>query len=175
MFILRHWPAALLVFYWCLMSPLVFACEATLHMNSVQGFVERGLLGSKDTYVQRVYSGDDMSYSTLMFPSTTPFDRKSVIQQTAKSMISTVSAADKYSNPQVKILNKSLLPKLDDRLVFLSYVTHGSEGSINVEASASIKTDLCWSVLRFSALNKQTKNDALNQFAILIRATRLIK
>ena len=47
MFILRHWPAALLVFYWCLMSPLVFACEATLHMNSVQGFVERGFWDRK--------------------------------------------------------------------------------------------------------------------------------
>ena len=111
MFILRNWLAALLVFYWCLMSPLVFACEATLHMNVVQGFVERGLLGSEDTYVQRVYSGDDMSYSTLMFPSTTPFNKKSVIQQTAKSMTSTVSAADKFSSPQVQILNKSLLPK----------------------------------------------------------------
>ena len=89
MFIFRNWLAALLVFYWCLMSPLVFACEAILQMNVVQGFVERGLLGSEDTYVQRVYSGDDVSYSTLMFSSTTPFNRKSVIQQTAKSMIST--------------------------------------------------------------------------------------
>ena len=57
-------------------------------------------------------------------------------------MMSTVSAADKFSSPQVQILNKSLLPKIDDRLVFLSYVTYGSKGSINVEASASIKTDL---------------------------------
>ena len=77
MFILRNWPAALLVFYWCLMSPLVFACEAILQKDVVQGFVERGLLGSEDTYVQRVYSGDDVSYSTLMFSSTTPFNRKS--------------------------------------------------------------------------------------------------
>ena len=175
MFILRNWPAALLVFYWCLMSPLVFACEAILQKDVVQGFVERGLLGSEDTYVQRVYSGDDVSYSTLMFPSTTPFNRKSVIQQTAKSMMSTVSAADKFSSPQVQILNKSLLPKIDDRLVFLSYVTHGSKGSINVEASASIKTGSCWSILRFSALNKQAKEEALNQFASLIRATSLIK
>ena len=139
------------------MSPVVFACEATLQLNVVKGFVERGLLGSEDTYVQRVYSGDNVSYSTLMFPSTTPFNRKSVIQQTAKSMTSTVSAANKLSSPQVQILNKLLLPKIDDRLSFLSYVTHGSKGSINVEASASIKTQACWSILRFSALNKPAK------------------
>ena len=107
------------------MSPLVFACEAGLQLSVVQGFVERGVLGSEDTYVQRVYSGDDVSYSTLMFPSTTPFNRKNVIQQTAKSMMSTVSAADKFSSPQVQVLNKSLLPKIDDRRLFLSYLTHG--------------------------------------------------
>ena len=100
---------------------------------------------------------------------------QTTVQQTAKSMMSTVSAADKFSSPQVQILNKSLLPKIDDRLVFLSYVTHGSKGSINVEASASIKTGSCWSILRFSALNKQAKEEALNQFASLIRATSLIK
>ena len=175
MFIFRHWPAALLVFYWCLMSPMAFACDAVLQLSVVPDFVQRGVLGSKDTYSQRVYSGDHMSYSTVVFSPEKAFNKKSLMQQTARSMISTVSSAITASGPQVKILNKSLLPKLDDRLVFLSYLTHGSEGSINVEASASIKTDLCWSVLRFSALNKQAKEEALNQFATLIRATRLIK
>jgi hypothetical protein len=175
MFIFRHWPAALLVFYWCLMSPMAFACDAVLQLSAVPDFVQRGVLGSKDTYSQKVYSGDHMSYSTVVFSPEKAFNKKSLMQQTARSMISTVSSAITASGPQVKILNKSLLPKLDDRLVFLSYLTHGSEGSINVEASASIKTDLCWSVLRFSALNKQAKEEALNQFASLIRATSLIK
>ena len=157
------------------MAPMAFACEANLQLNVISGFVERGTLGSKDTYSQRVYSGDDMSYSTLIFSSERAFNKKSLMQQTARSMISTVSGANKASNLQVKILNKELLPKLDDRLVFLSYITHGKEGSIHVEASASIKTDTCWSVLRFSALKKQTRDEALNHFASLIRATRLMK
>ena len=175
MCILRHWPAALLVFYWCLMSPVVFACEAFLQANVVSGFIERGVLGTEDTYVQRVYSGDNMSYSALIFPPKTVFDKKSLIQQTAKSMISTVSVVNKGSNPQIQVLNSDVLPNLDTRLAFLSYITYEAEGSINVEASASIRTDSCWSVLRFSALNKHTKDEALNQFATLIRATNLVQ
>ena len=173
--IFRHWLTALIIFYWCLMAPMAFACEANLQLNVISGFVERGTLGSKDTYSQRVYSGDDMSYSTLIFSSERAFNKKSLIRQTAKSMIATVSGANRASDPQVKILDKKLLPKLDDRLVFLSYITHGTEGSVNVEASASIKTDTCWSVLRFSALKKQTRDEALNHFASLIRATQLTK
>ena len=175
MAILRHWPTALLVFYWCLMSPMAFACEAILKFNNVSGFVERGSLGSKNTYVQKVYSGDHMSYSTIVFAPEVLFDKKGLLQQTAESMISTVSAAHKTSNPQVKVLNKSQLPQLDGRLAFLSYIIHEAEGSINVEASASIRTGSCWSVLRFSALNKHTKDEALNQFATLIRATNLVQ
>ena len=154
---------------------MAFACEANLQLNEISGFVERGTLGSKDTYSQRVYSGNDMSYSTLIFSSERAFNKNSIISQTAKSMIATVSGVNKTSDPKVKILDKKLLPRLDNRLVFLSYVTHGTEGSINVEASASIKTDTCWSVLRFSALKKQTRDEALNHFASLIRATRLMK
>jgi hypothetical protein len=175
MFIFRHWPTALLVFYWCLISPIVFACEAVLQLSVVPDFVPRGVLGSKETYSQHVYSGEDMSYSTVVFPPEIAFNKKSLIQQTAKSMISTVSSANQASDPQVKILNELLLPQLDGRLAFLSYITHGTDGSINVEASASIRTNSCWSVLRFSALKKQTKDKALNHFAKLIRATRLIK
>ncbi len=154
---------------------MAFACEANLQMNAISGFIERGTLGSKATYSQKVYSGDKMSFSTLVFSPDRAFNKKILMQQTARSMISTVSSANQGSNPQVKILNESLLPQLDDRLAFLSYVTHGSEGAINVEAAASIRTGLCWSVLRFSALKKQTKDKALNHFANLIRATRLIK
>ena len=175
MAILRHWPTALLVFYWCLMSPMVFACEAILQLSVAPGFVERGVLGSKNTYVQRVYSGDNMSYSTLIFSSKTAFNKKSLIQQTAKSMLSTVTTTNKSSSSQVKILDEGLLPKLDSRLSFLSYIAYEKDGSINVEASASIRTKLCWSVLRFSALNKHTKDEALNQFATLIRATNLVQ
>jgi hypothetical protein len=175
MAILRHWPTALLVFYWCLMSPMVFACEAVLQLSAAPGFVERGVLGSKNTYVQRVYSGDKMSYSALIFAPKTAFNKKSLIQQTAKSMLSTLTTTNKSSSSQVKILNEGLLPKLDSRLSFLSYIVYEKDGLINVEASASIRTKLCWSVLRFSALNKHTKDEALNQFATLIRATNLVQ
>ena len=175
MAILRHWPTALLVFYWCLMSPMVFACEAILQLSSAPGFVERGVLGSKNTYMQRVYSGDKMSYSAIIFAPKTAFNKKSLIQQTAKSMLSTLTTTNKSSSSQVKILNEGLLPKLDSRLSFLSYIVYEKDGLINVEASASIRTKLCWSVLRFSALNKHTKDEALNQFATLIRATNLVQ
>ena len=146
-----------------------------VEVNDAPGFVKRGVLGSTDTYVQRVYSGYQMSYSTLIFSPETPFNIKNLIQQTAKSMVKTVSAANKAREPQVQILNKALLPKLDGRLAFLSYINYETEGSINVEASASIRTETCWSVLRFSALKKQTKEDALNFFANLIRATQFIE
>ena len=175
MAILRHWPTALLVFYWCLMSPMVFACEAVLQLSAAPGFVERGVLGSKNTYVQRVYSGDKMSYSAIIFAPETAFNKKRLIQQTAKSMISTVSAVNKGPNPQIQILNSDVLPNLDTRLAFLNYISYDAEGFINVEASASIRTESCWSVLRFSALEKQTKDEALNHFANLIRATKLLK
>lgn len=175
MFIFRHWPTALIVFYWCLMSPMAFACEAVLKLSGVPDFVQRGVLGSKDTYSQRVYSGEHMSYSTIVFSPEKKFNKKILVQETARSMISTVVSVNKVSDPQVKILNESLLPQLDSRLVFLSYIIHGTEGSKNVEASASIRTGSCWSVLRFSALKQQTKDTALNHFANLIRATRLIK
>ena len=90
-------------------------------------------------------------------------------------MLSTVTTTNKSSSSQVKILDEGLLPKLDSRLSFLSYIAYEKDGSINVEASASIRTKLCWSVLRFSALNKHTKDEALNQFATLIRATNLVQ
>ena len=171
----KNWPITLLVFYWCMISPMVFACEAILQLSVTPGFVERGVLGSKNTYVQRVYSGDKMSYSALIFAPKTAFNKKSLIQQTAKSMLSTLTTTNRSSSSQVKILNEGLLPKLDSRLSFLSYIAYEKDDSINVEASASIRTKVCWSVLRFSALNKHTKDEALNQFATLIRATNLVQ
>jgi len=157
------------------MSPVVFACDAILKRNVVPSFVERGILGSEDTYIQRVYSGDDMSYSTLIFSKDRPFNKKSLIQQTARTMIAVVSAANKASDPQVQILNNEVLPRLDSRLAFLSYIAYGTEGSITVEASASIRAGSCWSVLRFSAQKKQTKDEALNYFAQLINTTQLVR
>ena len=174
MHVLKHWLVGLLFSYWCLMSPMALACEATLQLNSISGFVERGTLGSKETYIQTVYSGDDMSYSTLIFSKEEVVNKKSLIQQTAKTMIASVSAATKAFDPQVKILNNAILPKLDSRLAFLIYIDYETEGSINVEASALIRNGSCWSVLRFSALKKETKDEALNQFAKLIRKTQLI-
>ncbi len=170
----KHWLAAILVFYWCLMSPLAFACEAVLKLGAVQGFVERGVLGSKNTYTQRVYSGELMSYSTLIFSAGRAFDKKSLMRQTAKSMISTVLATNKDYKPQVQMLDKKQFPEIDNRLAFLSFITYGIKGSINVEASASIRIKSCWSILRFSALQKRTRNEALNHFANLIRATQFI-
>ena len=95
MILLRHWLAALLVFYWCLMSPMAFACESSLKLGTVQGFVERGVLGS-DTYVQKVYSGDQMSYSTLTFPAGTTFDKKGLMQQTIKHDINCISGKQRF-------------------------------------------------------------------------------
>ncbi len=171
----RHWLAALTVFCWFLVSPMAFACEAMLKYTDVPGFVERGILGSKDSYVQRVYSGEQMSYSTIVFPPEKKFNKASLVKQTAKSILTTVFAATNTSGLQVKSLNTGLLPQIDNRLVFLSYVDYAVNGSITVEASAAIRTSTCWSVLRFSALKKKTKDEALNYFANLIRATQLIK
>jgi hypothetical protein len=158
-----------------LIASTSFACEAILELRATPGFFDRGVLGSRETYVQKVYSGNQMSYSTILFAQDISFNKKSLMQQTAKSMISTVSAANKTVKPQVQVLDPAFLPELDSRLGFLSYVIYGTKDSVNVEASASIGTGLCWSILRFSARQKQTKEEALNQFANLIRATKLIK
>ena len=169
----KNWPTALLVFYWCLVSPMVFACEALLDLDAAPGFIERGVLGSKDTYVQKVYSGEKMSYSTTVFPSHVTFNKKKALQNTAKSMATTVLANTKNFKPDVKVLNDNLLPKIDARLAFLSFIKYGATGSVNVEGSAVAKHKDCWAVLRFTALSKDTSDAALNQFADLIRATRV--
>lgn len=169
----KNWPLALLVFYWCLMSPMVFACEAVLNLDAAPGFVERGALGSKDTYVQKVYSGQKLSFSTIVFPSHVTFNKEKALQNTAKSMVTTVLANTKNFKPDVKVLRDNLLPKIDARLAFLSFIKYGETGSVNIEASGVVKHKNCWAVLRFTALSKDTRDAALNQFADLIRATRV--
>ena len=173
MAILRHWPTALLVFYWCLMSPMVFACEAVLNLDAAPGFVERGALGSKDTYIQKVYSGEKMSYSTIVFPSHLDSHQKKALQNTGKSMATKVLSNTKNFKPDVKVLRDDLLPKIDTRLAFLNFIKYGATGSVNVEASSVVKHKDCWAILRFTALSKDTRDAALNQFADLIRATRV--
>ena len=169
----KNWPITLFVFYWCMISPMVFACEAVLNLDAAPGFIERGTLGSKDTYVQKVYSGRKLSYSTIVFPSHVTFNKKKVLQNTAKSMATKVLSNTKDFKPDVKVLNDNLLPKIDARLAFLSFVKYGATGSVNVEASSVVKHKDCWAVLRFTALSKDTRDAALNQFANLIRATRV--
>ena len=171
--LLKNWPIALLVFYWCLISPMVFACEAVLDLAAAPGFIERGALGSKDTYVQRVYSGEKMSYSIIVFPSHVTFNRKKALQNTSKNMATKVLSNTKNVKPDVKVLRDDLLPKIDARLAFLNFIKYGATGSVNVEASSVVKQKDCWAVLRFTALSKDTRDAALNQFADLIRATRV--
>ena len=169
----RNWPTALFVFYMCLMAPTVFACEAILNIERVSGFALKGTLGSDSKYVQRVYSGKHMSFSTIIFPGKVIFNKGKVIKDTAKGMVTTVLAQTKNFKPSVEVLNDDLLPKLDGRLAFLSYIKYGSKALVNVEASGVIKNEECWAILRFTALAKETKEEALNQFAKLIRATRV--
>jgi hypothetical protein len=88
-------------------------------------------------------------------------------------MVSAVRARTKNFEPNIKILNQNLLSKLDSRLEFLIYAQYGSEQAVNIEASSVIKNKNCWAILRFTALNKEKKEVALNQFAALIRATEL--
>ena len=171
--IFRYWPTALYVFYLCLMAPAVLACEAVLNLNSAPNFVDRGMLGGSTEYFQRVYSGDDMSFSTIVFPSQALPDTKKLLQDTAKSMVSSVSKRVKKSKPTVQVLNQDLLPKLDKRLAFLSYIKYGTDGAVNVEAAGLIQNKNCWSILRFTALEKETRDVALNQFASLIRSTNV--
>lgn len=169
----KNWPITLFVFYWCMIAPMVFACEAALNLDAAPGFIERGALGSKDTYVQKIYSGEKLSFSTIVFPSHVTFNKEKALQDTAKSMVTTVLANTKNFKPDVKVLRDDLLPKIDTRLAFLSFIKYGATGSINVEASSVVKHKDCWAVLRFTALSKDTRDAALNQFANLIRATRV--
>ena len=114
-----------------------------------------------------------MSFSTLVFPKNVEFIKKKTLQKTAQSMVTTVLNRTKGFKPKVKVLNESVLTKVDPRLAFLSYVQYGSQISVNIEASGVVKANECWAILRFTALAKNTKEEALNQFATLIRSTTI--
>jgi hypothetical protein len=171
--LIRKWPIALLVLYWCLMAPAVFACDAAVNLTKIAGFVSKGTLGKDDDYIQRVYSGNNMSFSTVVFPPKATFNKEKALQNIAKSMVSAVRARTKNFEPNIKILNQNLLSKLDGRLEFLIYAQYGSEQAVNIEASSVIKNKNCWAILRFTALSKEKKEVALNHFAALIRVTEL--
>ena len=168
---LRNWPLALFVFYLCLIAPAVLSCEAHLDLTNQPTFKLKGKLGEPVEYTQLVYAGDQMSFSTIIFPTKVLFSKKKVLKSTARGMISTVQNRTKNFTPDIKLLNESLLPQIDPRLTFLSYVQYGVAGSVNIEASGVVKTDKCWALLRFTALAKDTKEEALNRFAGLIRST----
>ena len=173
MYFLKRWPVVLFVFYWCMVIPTVFACEAHLNLVNVSGFSYKGKLGKTTDYSHRIYSGKKMSFSTVVFPKNVEFIKKKTFQKTAQSMVTTVLNRTKDFKPKVKVLNESVLTQLDPRLVFLSYVEYGSQISVNVEAAGVVKNNECWAILRFTALAKNTKEEALNQFAALIRSTKM--
>jgi len=171
--LIRNWPIALLVLYWCLMAPAVFACDAAVNLTKIAGFVSKGTLGKDGDYIQRVYSGNNMSFSTVVFPPKAIFNKEKSLQSTAKMMASAVRARTQNFEPNIKILNQNLLSGLDTRLEFLIYAQYGSVQAVNIEAASVIKNENCWAILRFTALSKEKKELALNQFAALIRATEL--
>ena len=65
---LRNWPLALFVFYLCLIAPAVLSCEAHLDLTNQPTFKLKGKLGEPVNYTQLVYAGDQMSFSTIIFP-----------------------------------------------------------------------------------------------------------
>ena len=80
-----------------------------------------------------------MSFSTIIFPTKVLSKKK--FSKAYK--ISTVQNGNKNFTPDIKLLNESLLPQIDPRLTFLSYVQYGVTGSVNIEASGVVKTDKC--------------------------------
>lgn len=170
---MKKWPIGFFVVYMCLIAPTVFACEAVLDLTRLSGFAEKGKFGNDLEYVQRVYSGERMSFSTIVFPPQAVFDKTQALQSTARNMASTVLARTENFEPKIRVLNEELLPQLDSRLAFLSYVEYGRLGEVNLEASSVIQIGQCWAILRFTALAKTSKEEALNHFADLIRATKI--
>lgn len=170
---IKKWLFGVSVTCMCLIAPTVFACEAVLDLTRVSGFMAKGKLGNDLEYVQHVYAGERMSFSTIVFPPQTVFDKNRLMQSTAQSMVSTVLSRAKNFKPKIRVLNEELLPQLDSRLVFLSYVEYGRLGEVNLEASSVIQIGQCWAILRFTALAKKSKEEPLNRFADLIRATKI--
>ena len=73
---LRNWPLALFVFYLCLIAPAVLSCEAHLDLTNQPTFKLKGKLGEPVDYTQLVYAGDQMSFSTIIFPTKVLFSKK---------------------------------------------------------------------------------------------------
>jgi len=174
MIIVKNFPTALFVFFLCLISPAILACEAVLKLEGTPGFVNRGLLGKTNEYSQRVYSTNGISFSTVVFTQSMPFDKQKAQENMIRSMVKAGSARSKIpKKPDVRVLKRDLLPVLDKRLAFASYVTFENNHSINVEASGAIQDGECWALLRFTALREKTRDEALDIFAMLIRNTQL--
>jgi hypothetical protein len=169
----EKWLIGAFVTLACMIVPQAFACEAVLNLKSLSGFVAKGKLGQSSQYVQHVYAGEQMSFSTIVFPPQTVLNKHQVMQGTAESMASTVLSRTKNFEPKIMVLNEELLPQLDSRLVFLSYAEYGSLGEVNLEATSVIQIGKCWAILRFTALAKKSKEESLNRFADLIRATKI--
>ena len=151
-----------------------FACEANLNVHDFDGFVYRGAVGEPTKYTQHVYSGEGMSFSTIVFASKPNFEKNKALLGTSKNMLSTVAARTKGESPKVQVLNDNLLSVVDRRLEFLSYIKYGTRGAVNIEASSVIKTRDCWAILRFTSLGKGSRDEAMDIFASLIRNTRLV-
>ena len=150
-----------------------FACEAILSQRDPNGFVYRGAVGEPSQYIQQVYSAKEMSFSTVVFASKPNFEKNKALLGTSKNMLSTVAARTKSESPKVQLLNDNLLSRVDERLEFISYIKYGRPGAVNVEASSVIKVRDCWAILRFTGLNKGSRDEAMDIFASLIRNTRL--
>ena len=150
-----------------------FACEAILSSHDPNGFVYRGAVGEPSKYTQHVYSGEGMSFSTVVFASKPNFEKNKALLGTSKNMLSTVAARTKSESPKVQLLNDNLLSRVDERLEFISYIKYGRPGAVNVEASSVIMVRDCWAILRFTGLNKGSRDEAMDIFASLIRNTRL--
>ncbi|MDB2530883.1 hypothetical protein N9Y07_00045 [Alphaproteobacteria bacterium] len=155
------------------LSTGVFACEAMLSLREPNGFVYRGVVGEALKYTQHVYSGREMSFSILVPPLKPNFYKDEVVFRTSKNMLSTVTARAKAESPEVKVLNDGLLSRVDERLEFLSYIEYGWPGAVNIEASSVIKKQDCWAILRFTGLGKESRDEAMDIFAALIRNTNL--
>jgi hypothetical protein len=171
--ILARGPLIFFYFYMILASSVAFACEATLDIKGSKGFAQRGILGDPQKYIQKVYSGDNMSFSTVVLVPVPDFNRDSLLLQSSRSMSSTVTSRTGARSPQVQVLHNHLLASIDRRLAFLSYVKYETQQSVNIEASGAIAVGSCWALLRFTGLKKSTKEEALNVFAALIQNTKL--
>jgi hypothetical protein len=171
--VLARGPLFFFYFYMILVSSVGLACEATLDIKGTKGFIQRGTLGGPQKYIQKVYSGDNMSFSTVVLAPLPDFNSDKLLLQSSRSMSATVARRTGAKSPQIQVLHNHLLASIDRRLAFLSYVKYGTQQSVNIEASGAILAGSCWALVRFTGLKKSTKEEALNVFAALIQNTKL--